>query len=957
MATEQVFGSDHKRPGGGRKAGRTAALKTTEQLREHDSALTEAHELLSQWMEEKVNLSVPDSDYNDNALHQRALQGEVKREWDHLLENNYDEESLYRIRKTEKEEDPYAFLDKMDEASAVDSIIQHMLNKKVVKDTFTEDLGLNEWTKHKDPRTKMQLRHQQVKENREKREKELERKRKDQQAKKDALHQAKQIVLREERDKVMKAKREDMEIKKEMAKIRKEMQEERRRAEEEKHRERMKKELIEQEARLHVDQEDTETLRHEMERQKTAEERQRQLVMRLGEIEARQHANNLKILQRHFSAWYNVVLERRIQMGKARALADWRLILRAWNAWKSYCRSRAMEVEARLHQQDVIQTQRKNQLAGCHHRESLLRKYFVAWQQWVKQEQDRKELEHAQEKTRNKMAALLEAAASGKLNTERSEGGDTTRVKSARGRATNSELDEFFDNQPRRPMTSLSLASPSFTNQKSAQRDVRQSRIPTEAWQVSRKHLNLTTEEMTEMGGDDQSEHSDVKIRKRFGTQPWMNTKYVTNNFENRHNAQQKILKDQQRQLQEQKKMIEELRFQQQQQMLTQQAKNLQEIQTLIENQPLSDVTLPAQETVVYKGVKKASLHVDNDANSGTGQDSKTSPSAAKKVVNKTVTISEPNTEAQGTGSKGNVTNRTELSHGGVTERSTATSAASTSTKSNTKYLNQLKKMEDRAAERARLKAERDEKRRKAEEERLEKLRQEEEELKKREEDEKRARIEAYREKKRLEKQKEIDKQQREEKLRQQTIMADAHYLRSLLKYKGMVRFKTLVEMSRQYEVKADRHYKLRLKRSVFREWHQNVQDIILDKEKLADKMYQYLLIKHCFNNWRKVKHHIAILEGRAKRYYQRNIKSKIFQAWYEWAMEEKIRSYDNNKKAEEHYQWLLLSRSFKTWRIYPEEKRKEKDREKRRQAMREAVAALIPDFEGMSPRRSNDNS
>ena len=58
--------------------------------------------------------------------------------------------------------DPYAFLENMDEASAVDSILQHMLNKKLVKDHVTDDLGLNDWSKYKDPRTKMQLRHQQV---------------------------------------------------------------------------------------------------------------------------------------------------------------------------------------------------------------------------------------------------------------------------------------------------------------------------------------------------------------------------------------------------------------------------------------------------------------------------------------------------------------------------------------------------------------------------------------------------------------------------------------------------------------------------------------------------------------------------------------------------------------------------------------------------------------------------
>ena len=34
----------------------------------------------------------------------------------------------------------------------------------------------------------------------------------------------------------------------------------------------------------------------------------------------------LTILQKHFSAWINVVSERRLQMGRAAALADWKLL-------------------------------------------------------------------------------------------------------------------------------------------------------------------------------------------------------------------------------------------------------------------------------------------------------------------------------------------------------------------------------------------------------------------------------------------------------------------------------------------------------------------------------------------------------------------------------------------------------------------------------------------------------
>ena len=62
-----------------------------------------------------------------------------------------------------------------------------------------------------------------------------------------------------------------------------------------------------------------------------------------------------------------------------------------------------------------ILSYRKTQIADKHSRTTLLRKYFIAWHIWVRSEQERRELEQAQNNTRNKMMSLLEAAATGKL--------------------------------------------------------------------------------------------------------------------------------------------------------------------------------------------------------------------------------------------------------------------------------------------------------------------------------------------------------------------------------------------------------------------------------------------------------------------------------------------------------------------------------------------------------------
>ena len=67
---------------------------------------------------------------------------------------------------------------------------------------------------------------------------------------------------------------------------------------------------------------------------------------------------SLQIQHRHFTAWYDVVLSRRLAFGKARALADWRLTLRVWNAWRSYVRSQRITIETKQHEQNVVEESR-----------------------------------------------------------------------------------------------------------------------------------------------------------------------------------------------------------------------------------------------------------------------------------------------------------------------------------------------------------------------------------------------------------------------------------------------------------------------------------------------------------------------------------------------------------------------------------------------------------------------
>ncbi|XP_052805638.1 coiled-coil domain-containing protein 191-like [Mya arenaria] len=975
-AAQHTFGVSAS---GGRNRGKAVARATKDFVKDDEQAYNEAQELLSQWMEEKVNLTGglgPDIDcnYEDDAWEKHELQSDVKREWDNMLANNYEEYGLMLSSREEKKTSKDIY--NMDEDEAVASVMKNMLNKQVVRKEFKKDLGLDKWAKQKDPRTKMELRQQQVKENREKREAELRRQREEKQNRKIVQSAAKQLVQREERQKELLGRKEEMAIRKEMAKIRKEMREERNISEDRKAKERQAKEEIQLAARLKVAMDTEVDDQHVLEQQRRDEEKQRRLAQRLQELEAREAANNLKILHRHFSAWYNQALERRLQMGKSRAMYDWKLLLRAWNAWRGYVRARRMDTESRRQELEVINTQRNQQRAEKHSRIALLRKYFIAWQVYVHSEQERRHLESEQNNTRNKMAKLLEAAASGKLwgdgdsmvstargsesTARESESRAPTGRRDKKGgkerQTTADKINAMFETTRRVPAypmgdsMSTDRSEVNLTREGEAHHREPQSRIPTEPWQVTRRHLDLTPEELAALPGgelDCSPEEINAKVLKKYGRQPWH--KLEVSKFEHRHEAQKKILKEQKRQIMEQHRLIEELQFKSthaelQKQLVEQKLvlegmkQQMEETeQTTLDNENSSKKPEPAHKPTVSTSTKPRPL------------------SAKAHTSNKSVKA--PNTRPQSAGSNSKLQNgraetaRTDHSNASATPGSARTDvsrpASYTSTASEkSKYVQVLKNMDERSAERAKQKKEREEKRRMAEEKRLTELEAIAEAQKQQEEEEKRARVEAFKEKKRIEKQREAEKQLLEEKLRAQTEMADQHYQLAVMKYRGLVPFKKLVQMARQQNQAAEEHFKTALQRKVLLAWHHTVKEEWREKEALATEMSNFLCVKHAFQNWRLYKHHMIIEGHKARKHYEGNIVGRIFQAWRDYANEERVAYWEKDRRAREHYRVLLLKRHFRAWHRLPEEIEREKEKERRRAQLREKVAAILPDFE-----------
>ena len=60
-----------------------------------------------------------------------------------------------------------------------------------------------------------------------------------------------------------------------------------------------------------------------------------------------------QLKQRCFSAWYRVIADRRLKAGKAKAMSDWKVLLRAFNAWKAHAREKRLTREAWAHEENI----------------------------------------------------------------------------------------------------------------------------------------------------------------------------------------------------------------------------------------------------------------------------------------------------------------------------------------------------------------------------------------------------------------------------------------------------------------------------------------------------------------------------------------------------------------------------------------------------------------------------
>ncbi|KFZ47372.1 Coiled-coil domain-containing protein KIAA1407, partial [Antrostomus carolinensis] len=474
-----------------------------------------ARELISNWMKSKLQLEVTSNGEEEAVLLEKPSAAPLK----------------YK-----RFDDLCGYLEYELESSSVQEYLQHLLQSEVVNCGIVEDLRLEdikEKQKLVDPRIIMELRHKQVKENRMRRQKALELLRQEKSLKKSVLSEAKLQAQKEDRRKALKAKKEEQEIQREMVKLRKEMAGKRHIMTEAWRTEGKRQERSQ---KLSV-QEVTVSPPLVLKKEEQEEEKQR----KAQELLRRIHTNKQRCMQRHFSAWLKVILEHRIKMRKARALADWRCQLKALRAWRNYTWAQKVEQETQQLEVHLQDQNRKNHLSTEHNQRRLLRCCFLAWQRWSRAEIEKRDLQIKREEMKRKMAQLLEAVSLGK--------GGLDRPLEVNKSGT-AEVNHHQDLQQNKVHPSHVVLDHSCWD---AVHTPHSYRKPKFAWEMTLKHAAPSAQEQAVHRNQtatlpQQFQASGPKTAPAYGSR-----------FEHRHAFQQRLIEEQRQQLQKQQELILEL--------------------------------------------------------------------------------------------------------------------------------------------------------------------------------------------------------------------------------------------------------------------------------------------------------------------------------------------------------------------------------------------------------------
>ncbi|KAM9827813.1 coiled-coil domain-containing protein 191 [Neosynchiropus ocellatus] len=353
-------------------------LRSCDQLSDHDEAYTEAQALLCDWLSTKMRLELESNDEDDPVEQTEALS------W----------------RKCGGVSNQQV----ADQVHTYGGFLQDLMEQEVLDCGVADELALGfgqTRRKFRNPAISMEARHLQVRENRARREAERLQRQRTKEMQQVAMEEMRRLKKVEEVRRKQEALREEEMVKNEVVKLRRKMQEKKSQEQLRRQRERIE------------GQKSTNSLQPTHPAAPAGSDLEN--ARKEQKVDFMIHMMHLKCLQRHFSSWYSVVLDLRLRMGKAKALCDWRMELRAWRAWQAALWSRKKQREVARTEEELRGEHRHCKLAEESDRRRLLRRYLQRWQLWCRTERDKRALLAQQEETRRKMAALISAAATGQL--------------------------------------------------------------------------------------------------------------------------------------------------------------------------------------------------------------------------------------------------------------------------------------------------------------------------------------------------------------------------------------------------------------------------------------------------------------------------------------------------------------------------------------------------------------
>ncbi|XP_047424689.1 coiled-coil domain-containing protein 191 [Mugil cephalus] len=519
FAVSEVFPHKKTHSGFSRPA---VPLQSSEQLRDHDDAYSEAQALLGDWLGNKLRMELEMEDEDLKCSPEQrspaALATAQSTAMDH---NTFD--------------DFYNCVAEEEEHFAVNSFLQGLMEQEVLDSGMMEELALDgrqTRTKYRDPSVTMEARHQQVRENRARREAERQRQQREREARRDAREEAKKRERGEEMRKRQEERRQEEMVQQEMVRLRRQMEE--RRGLEQLYRQRERAEAGAQTGARRLQSPPAPPVKQQQQQQDAERLYQKQ------KIQAKVHMSNLKCLQRHFSAWYSAVLDRRLRLGKAKALCDWKKQLRAWRAWRAVVWAEQKKREVTRTEEELRNDNRQRQLAAESDRRRLLRRCLNEWQLWCRMEREQRDILAQQQETRRKMAALISAASTGKLKARET---PAPRLIMAPPEAPSQP-----ENTGKEDHKGAGAPAPEECAAHRIKTPAAKDSPPSEPWQVTRRHAAPAPAELRE-------------ARQRAeGHRSKKNAASPGGRFENRHAVQQEIIAQQRKLLKEQQEQISRLR-------------------------------------------------------------------------------------------------------------------------------------------------------------------------------------------------------------------------------------------------------------------------------------------------------------------------------------------------------------------------------------------------------------